>query len=213
MRDTRNPFRLRRSESIDTDTSFLTLFEPSILEVLGNALPETVQPIRSAAGGGKTSLLRLFTPSVLHKLHARRGEDLVKELHGRLAEFGVLDERGPILLGVMLLCGRNYATLQDLPVEPAVRLRLFFGLLNARIILAVVRSSLLIRGLNYPNDLGRLSVTAPAAQDLPADVQFPCSGQAFTTGLIGWSGRYVLSLTASGRYRQRLSLATTHFLR
>ncbi len=85
MRETRNPFRLRRSENIDTDTSFLTLFEPSILEVLGNRLPETVQPIRSAAGGGKTSLLRLFTPSVLHKLHARRGDDAVKELHGRLA--------------------------------------------------------------------------------------------------------------------------------
>jgi hypothetical protein len=178
MRDTRNPFRLRRSESIDTDTSFLALFEPSILEVLGNTLPETVQPIRSAAGGGKTSLLRLFTPSVLQKLHARKGEDVVKELHGRLAEFGVLDESGPTLLGVMLLCGRNYATIQDLPVEPAVRLRLFFGLLNARIILAVVRSSLLLRGLHYPDDLGRLSVEAVAAQDLPADVKLPCSGQA-----------------------------------
>src|SRR5271165_1745968 len=125
MRETRNPFRLRRSENIDTDTSFLTLFEPSILEVLGNTLPETVQAIRSAAGGGKTSLLRLFTPSVLQKLHARRGDEPVKELYGRLEELGVLDDKGPILLGVMLLCGRNYATLQDLPVEPTVRLRLF----------------------------------------------------------------------------------------
>ena len=76
MRESRNPFRLRRAENIDTDSSFLTLFEPGILDVLAESgLPETVQPIRSAAGGGKTSLLRLFTPSVLHKLHARRADD------------------------------------------------------------------------------------------------------------------------------------------
>ena len=34
MREPRNPFRLRRSESIDTETSFLTLFEPGILEIV-----------------------------------------------------------------------------------------------------------------------------------------------------------------------------------
>jgi len=178
MRETRNPFRLRRSENIDTDTTFLTLFEPGILEVLGNTLPETVQPIRSAAGGGKTSLLRLFTPSVLHKLHARRGDEPVKELHGRLQALGALDEKGPKLLGVMLVCGRNYAALQDLPIEQVMRSRLFFGLLNARIILAVVRSALAIRGLDYPNDVARLRVAAPSALDLPADLQLPCSGQA-----------------------------------
>jgi hypothetical protein len=178
MRETRNPFRLRRSENIDTDTTFLTLFEPSILEVLGDTLPETVQPIRSAAGGGKTSLLRLFTPSVLHKLHARRGDDPVKELHGRLEEFGALDEKGPNLLGVMLLCGRNYAALQDLPIEQVMRSRLFFGLLNARIILAVVRSALALRGLDYPNDVARLRVAAPSTADIPADLHLPCSGQA-----------------------------------
>jgi hypothetical protein len=155
----------------------LTLFEPSVLEVLGDSLPETVQPIRSAAGGGKTSLLRLFTPSVLQKLHARRGDDPVKELHGRLQEYGALDEKGPNLLGVMLLCGRNYATLQDLPIEQVMRNRLFFGLLNARIILAVVRSALALRGLDYPNDLARLHVTAPSGVDLPIDLQLPCSGQ------------------------------------
>ena len=146
--------------------------------MLGDTLPETVQPIRSAAGGGKTSLLRLFTPSVLHKLHARRGEDPVKELHGRLQALGALDEKGPKLLGVMLVCGRNYASLQDLPIEQVMRSRLFFGLLNARIILAVLRSALALRGLDYPNDLARLHVAAPSEVDVPADLQLPCSGEA-----------------------------------
>jgi hypothetical protein len=178
MRESRNPFRLRRAENIDTDTAFLSLFEPGILEVLAESgLPATVQPIRSAAGGGKTSLLRLFTPSVLHKLHARRADDLVRELHQRLSALGVVDEKGPKVLGVMLLCGRNYAGLQDLPIDQSMRNRLFFGLLNARIVLAVLRSGLSLKGLEYPGDLARLGVGAPAEVDLPPGLQLPCSGQ------------------------------------
>ncbi|MBV9122146.1 MAG: hypothetical protein JO112_02140 [Planctomycetes bacterium] len=179
MKESRNPFRLRRSESIDTDTDFLKLFEPGILEVLGDkGIPETVQPIRSAAGGGKTSLLRLFTPSVLHRLHARRGDDTVKELYWRLQALGAVDERGPQLLGVMLLCGRNFAILQDLPIEQALKNRLFFGLLNARILLAVLRNSLTFKGLSYPGDLDRLALTPAQAVDFPGGLELPCSGQA-----------------------------------
>jgi hypothetical protein len=179
MRESRNPFRLRRSENIDTDAAFLTLFEPGILDVLAEkGLPETVQPIRSAPGGGKTSLLRLFTPSVLRRLHARRTDDLMKELHQRLQALGALDENGPKLLGVLLLCGRNYAVLQDLPIDQSMRNRLFFGLLNARILLAVLRGGLALKGLEYPKDLARLSVGAHPATDLPPGLQLPCSGQA-----------------------------------
>ena len=85
MREPRNPFRLRRSESIDTETSFLTLFEPGILEIVpSTGFWETVHILRSAAGGGKTSLIRLFTPSTLLTLCARRTDDRVKELYQRI---------------------------------------------------------------------------------------------------------------------------------
>lgn len=58
MRESRNPFRLRRAESIDTDAAFLVLFEPGILEVLpeGADWATSVRLFRSAAGGGKTSM-------------------------------------------------------------------------------------------------------------------------------------------------------------
>lgn len=178
MRESRNPFRLRRSENIDTDTAFLTLFEPGILDVLSDrGLPSTVQLIRSAAGGGKTSLLRLFTPSVLRRLHARRVDE--QELFARVQALGAIDEKGPRLLGVMLLCGRNYAVLEDLPIDAAMRTRLFIGLLNARILLAVLRSALALKGLEYPNDLGRIDIaTSPDTSALPRDLELPCSGQA-----------------------------------
>ena len=40
-----------------------------------------------APGGGKTSLLKLFTPSVLQHLVAMKGNDAVKELFAKLKAF------------------------------------------------------------------------------------------------------------------------------
>lgn len=176
MRETRNPFKLRRAENIDTDTTFLSLFEPGILEIIAEeGLPETVQLIRSAAGGGKTSLLRLFTPSALQRLYSRRVED--HDLFSRLQALGVIDDRGPRLLGVPLLCGRNYAGLEDLRLDSAIRTRLFLGLLNARIMLAVLRSALALRGFEYPQDINRVWVRATNSIDyIPSELEFPCSG-------------------------------------
>ena len=182
MRDVRNPFKLRRSENIDTDTAFLSLFEPGILDVLAETgLPETVQPIRSAAGGGKTSLLRLFTPSVLRRLYMRRVED--QELFSRVQSLGAIDDRGPTLLGVALLCGRNYAGLEDLRLDHPLRTRLFLALLNARISLAVLRSALALRGLDYPRDLSRVAIDARGVDLLPEGLSLSGSGLA----LYEWS--------------------------
>ena len=176
MRESRNPFRLRRAENIDTDTEFLALFEPGILDVLSDdGLPSTVQSIRSAAGGGKTSLLRLFTPSVLRRLHARRVDE--RDFVDRLRRLGVIDETGPRLLGVSLLCGRNYAVLEDLPLDDGSRRRLFLSLLNARVILAVLRSALALRGLGYPENLGRVQVAGRECEGVPDGVTCPCSGE------------------------------------
>ena len=184
MRQTRNPFSQRRSESIETDATFLNLFEPGILDILSEEdWSGGVWPIRSAAGGGKTSLLRLFTPSVLHTLHARRAEELLKDLYRKLYELGALNDSGPCLLGVMMMCGRNYALLHELDIDEARKQRLFFGLLNVRIILATLRSAMAIRQLSYPDDLGCLSVASPHVEIRTPGVSFPCTGQ----DLYSWS--------------------------
>lgn len=178
MKETRNPFRLRRSESIETDNAFLNLFEPGILDILSaEEWCEKVHPLRSAAGGGKTSLLRLFTPSVLHTLHARRTEDTLKPLHQKISELGAINENGPCLLGVVLLCGQNYANLHDLDLDQARRNRLFFSLLNARVVLATLRGAMAIRQLEYPRDLDRLTVTCPTMPEQLPGLSMPCNGR------------------------------------
>ncbi|MGB2639421.1 MAG: hypothetical protein WAN32_10775, partial [Candidatus Acidiferrum sp.] len=134
------------------------------------------QIFRSAPGAGKTSLLRLFTPTVLLSLHAFRANDDLKELYQRMQAMGVVDENAPRLLGVFHSCARNYATLEDLEFEPARKERLLFGLLNARIILATLRSALVLHRFDYPADLKRITVSADTVREL---------GPAFTAGATG----------------------------
>jgi hypothetical protein len=163
MRESRNPFRLRAAENIDTDLSFLRLFGPGMLDMLGDEdLWSRPLIIRSAAGGGKTTLLRLLTPQVLLSLHENRGLDETKEVFHRLLSLGVVEEAGPRLLGVLLPCTRNYAVLDDLSLEAPRKDRLFFALLGARISLAALQASLELHRLSYPRDLRSIGIRAAA---------------------------------------------------
>ncbi|MBI4446313.1 MAG: hypothetical protein HY645_10435 [Acidobacteria bacterium] len=178
MREPRNPFRLRASEDIESDATFLRLFEPAMLDLLpSEQFWERVCILRSAPGGGKTSLMRLFTPHVLLTLHVYRTREDSKELYNRLEDLGVIGEAGPRLLGVMLSCSRNYATLADLEIDDARKERLLFGLLNARVILAALRGALVLRKLDYPDGVHRLTVAGPSETEPPAGLQFPCAGE------------------------------------
>ncbi len=184
MRDPRNPFRLRRSESIDSDAAFLSLFEPGILDIMpAEKWKESVHILRSAPGGGKTSLIRLFVPNVLHTLHARRSEEQLRELFQKVKELGAIDETGPKLLGVMLLCGRSYSRLQDLPLDQPRKDRLFLGLLNARIVLAVLHNILAFKQLRFPEELERIRIQIPDSSFRAPGLEMPCSG----TQLFQWA--------------------------
>jgi hypothetical protein len=107
------------------------LFEPGILEVMPTeSFWDTVHILRSAAGGGKTSLIRLFTPTTLLSLCANRTNERIKELYQRLKDLGAVDDTGPKVLGVMLLCGGpGYSMLHDLQLDQARKNRLFSGCL------------------------------------------------------------------------------------
>ncbi len=94
-----------------------------------------------------------------------------------MRDLSVLGDSGPRLLGVMLSCARNYATLDDLEFEQGRKERLFFALLNARIVLATLRSALTLKRLSYPGDLYRLSVTCSPVADPPPGLRLPCSGK------------------------------------
>jgi hypothetical protein len=190
MREPRNPFKLRASEHIESDTTFLRLFEPGILEMLSEESWKRLLILRSAAGGGKTSLMRLFTPTVLLTLHAYRSTTEYRDVYLRLQTLGVIDEPGPRVLGIMLSCAKNYASLADMELDEARKIRLLYALLNARIILAALRGAMSLRNLQFPEDLGRVSI-APKGDGLEsAGIKFPCNGKA----LYDWASRLEASV-------------------
>lgn len=179
MRAPRNPFRLRSSERIESDGMFLELFGPGVLDLLPDDLWDQRLIIRSSAGGGKSTLLRLLTPSVLRMVHALgvRNEATsltFKWLRGR----GILDARGPTVAGTLLSLGGKYAPLVALDqVDAERRDRLFLALLNARIVLAALRAHLELADLTFPDDLSRLTIDPPTSGTAVTRPQLPADGR------------------------------------
>lgn len=158
MRGPRNPFRMQAAENIESEDAFVRLYSPSVLEFLnGEYLFTKVHLFRSAPGAGKTSLLRLFTPSSLISIHAHRTRDSCRDLFARLKVLGALDDQGPQVAGAYLQFDQNYALIEDLNLERTKKVRLFLSLLNSRVILSVLRASAKLNGLSYPNDLHQLA--------------------------------------------------------
>jgi len=176
VKDLRNPFRLQAAEHIESDTDFLKLFGPGVLELLPEQDPfARPQFIRSAPGGGKTSLLRLFTPSMLHTLLTLRAYPEYKDLFQRLRQLGAVDENNVLVIGVMLPCGRTFPALADLDLPAPRARRLLMALLDARIMLGSLRSALAARRLRYPDDLARVQLDAPDGDGIPG-LPTPCDG-------------------------------------
>ena len=176
MREPRNPFLMRMSEQIASDTTFLRLFGSGVLDFVPNEEAFSRPVIfRSAPGGGKTSMLRVFTPSSLIHLYSNRSGDDFRELYLKMKALGAIDESGPQLLGIMLSCDKNYANLEDLPWDEIHKKRLFFALLNSRIVLSTMRAALQLNNLEYPQDCSRVGIVGDA--DIIARLSMPPGGE------------------------------------
>ncbi len=152
-----NPFRLRASEQATIEDQFLSLVGPDALDLLPkDQLWDRLVIIESAPGAGKTTILRLLTPPSLRLLSRLKDQDAYRLLSEQLTDLGALTERGPAVVGILVNCREQYATIQDLPVDEQVQIRWFFGLLDARLTLLTLRSILALYGLSYPRDAHRI---------------------------------------------------------
>ena len=138
---------------------------------------QSVHIIRSARPeAGRLPLLRLFTPNSLLALHAGRSQDNLKELHQRVAALGARDEGGPSLLGVMLLCGRNYSILTDLDIDQGERTVCSSVYSTPASSSRPCGAPSHSAGLEYPKSLPRIRIEA--STDLPTipGLSLPCDG-------------------------------------
>ncbi len=148
----KNPFAIRASERIETDERFLELFSVEPLSYLEDnhakdSLWGTLTYILSSPGAGKTTLLRLFSPSVLQRVTAKSHNVIFK----KLVKLGVKDIYGQIQkCGVYLLMGRDYEFLEDDELfGRREQRRYFLSLLNARIVLATLKTCMTLAGIKY----------------------------------------------------------------
>jgi hypothetical protein len=154
MRNYQNPFRSRASEQQRDTYSFLRYFGVAVLDLLPETIWDRPLIIRSAAGGGKTTLLRAFTAESLLTAHTRR-EDL-EDLATKLDHLDALCDEGPKRFGLLLNLGRDYRTLANSGAPEEIASRLFLRLLDARILVAAVRGALTLAGVGYPEGAARL---------------------------------------------------------
>ncbi|MEQ1607882.1 MAG: hypothetical protein ABL956_02765 [Hyphomonadaceae bacterium] len=169
----RNPFRIRSFQRASGDEQFVQLFASSALDVLEGTegLWDSLQYLRSAPGGGKTSLLRLMTPGPLRKVAALALRDpKFKRTAERLTAIEALKDGRPAVLGVILSFSNDYRDLDDLgPRAPQV----FRALFSARIVLATLRAIVEMAGKSFPEDIaGVRAVWVPSdGATIPADAK------------------------------------------
>ncbi len=134
-----NPFAEGITELIESDQDFATLFEPSIMDRIAwdKHMKAPLTYWLSAQGGGKSALLRAFTPGVLQAAR-RRGEN--DPLRQTLERIGALHAGNLVIIGVHSKCTISFAYIGDLNVPQARQRSLFFALLNARVILRFLRA-------------------------------------------------------------------------
>lgn len=161
MRVDVNLFHKRYSDSNEElDIDFVNIFSSEILQVFDNRLIwSTINLIRSSPGAGKTTLLKLFTPNILRYISRNRSvNDNLKDLYKELAELGVYSEDKLMIYGALTPFTREYFTIELLrDISESLKNRIFFALLNSRIVLSFLNSICTIHELDFFEDLEEIT--------------------------------------------------------
>lgn len=156
MRTLQNPFRSRASEQERDTLVFLRRVGVGVLDLLPDSLWDRPLIVRSASGGGKTTLLRIFESKSVET--AIRFRDDLPKIADRLGRVGAIAPDGPATLGVRLNLSHDYRTVATCGAPPEIADRLFLRLLDARIATAVVRAALERHGAAFPGEADRFKV-------------------------------------------------------
>ena len=175
----RNPFRVKATEYLEGDWNFISLFGLGALDVFNNGdILGKIQIIRSARGGGKTSLLRIFSPKSLLEI-SRNHNNLqnISALHNKLKSLDIFSNENKIrVLGIYLSLFGNYPIINQLGFSDAKQNKLFYSLLVCRIIVATLRSVCELKNLDFPKSLHDIKIKHPAEPNIPNFITLPCTG-------------------------------------
>lgn len=169
-----NPFFARASEYIELDDVFLNLFSPEVLTIFNqNPIWSNVTILRSSPGGGKTTLLKMFTPQILKTLkETSRHDEHNREIYLELKKIGAYDDDGNIkVIGSLVPFNNEYVSIQFLNLNEAQKARVFFSLVNIRIILATLQSIYVLYDYKMKEDFKRIIFSFQNQTSLPLSLR------------------------------------------
>ena len=184
----RNPFKIRASEKLESESNFLRMYSPYVLDALvdknkDSKLWNNVLFLRSSPGAGKTSILKIFEPNNLLTLSYNHSAPYYKDIIDYLKDLQILTDTGTIhLTGVYLSCTRNYQVLEDLDIGEAQKKGLFFALINARVVLSSLKC---FASLYNQNGLDDIEIRVSNFDYSYLDINFPCTAQQ----LFSWASQ------------------------
>jgi hypothetical protein len=180
MRIDKNPFVTRASEYIDMEEKFIQLFSADILQLFNKEynLWTKVSVIRSSPGGGKTTLLKLFTPKVLQALILNKNHnEHVKDIFDQLKIKEVFDKHDRInVIGTYISFNTQFSTFEYLPFPTGQQLRVFFSLVNIRSILSFLKALCGVKEFTYPVDLKRIKFLDTTISGVPSSLHLLTDG-------------------------------------
>ncbi len=169
-----NPFFARASEYIEHDDKFLNLFSPEVLKIFNqNPIWDKVNILRSSPGGGKTTLLKMFTPQILNKLkETSRHDEHNREIYNELKKNDVYDDEGNIkVIGSLVQFSNEYVSIEFLNLNETQKARVFFSLINIRILLSTLQSISSLKEFKSIDDYSRISFTFENNINLPVPIR------------------------------------------
>lgn len=179
---TRNPFKASFAEAIDSSAAFVSLFEKQAIDVeyddgitkspfISEELFHKTVLFSSTNGGGKSTILHLFSPDVL--LNITRAQGTYPECFGFLRNLGVIENDRINTLGVIISCVSDYASIESI-YNSNISEQVFYVLLSIRIIKETLKSILILKELGT-SDLSKITFcTIPS--ELSTQISFTWTG-------------------------------------
>lgn len=152
-----NSFLIRQTEKFESEnTSFINILCPQLIEFVDKSFFDKTIFINSSPGGGKTTLLRTFSPEVLLELKENNSKETYRDTFKLLSNLEVVDEENIKLLSINVSCAReNYSLIDDL-YENGKAVQVFFQLLSLRILRKILEAIIVCNQLE-DNELKNIS--------------------------------------------------------
>lgn len=129
-----NTFLIRQNERVISEGAFISILSPQLLGFLNESCFERTLFINSTPGGGKSTLLKTFSPEILLELKENHSKETYQETFDMLKRWNVIDEKDVKLVSMKIECAReNYSLIDDL-YDNGKAVAVFFELLSLRIL-------------------------------------------------------------------------------